>query len=491
MKYFKLLFIAIFFSVYSFGQIGINTDIIDPSAALDIRFDTKPKGLLTPRMTTAERNTIITTATSDGLIVYDTTVKSFFHYNAATSSWVRINSGAAGRTNFKRIQSAADLAAELTAGGTTKYKLSTNTLYEINGTVTLDKPIDLNNAYIQGIDSGDDKITSTGNIFDGATGGTIKGLTLTSSTKVFNLTGTAAQNLIFRDCIVVGSASVGTINNFGLVFLSIVQFAGNTNGITYSNISQLLLSNLGWFGNNSGTFEKLTGTFGLVQKQGGFSDVTSATYGFDVSDNPTISGDAVLESVVFTGTPTGAGSYVKPYTTGTYAGYNFNNKWNVRCAGIPTESDASASGNLYLNRTVTYPTINFGTANSSYKLPGVTISSNLFRTNDGVAPNKNNRLVYDGLKTRTFTVNSSISMQVGGNGVTDFLFFFVKFTASGVGSIVTSSETFIDSNSGYVQSFPVTGIVELSAGEYIELHGARLNGTNKTLTFNSYNMSMK
>ena len=56
-------------------------------------------------------------------------------------------------------------------------------------------------------------------------------------------------------------------------FLSIIQFLGNTNGITYNNITQLLLSNLGWFSNNSGTYEKLTGTFTLVEKQGGFSQV--------------------------------------------------------------------------------------------------------------------------------------------------------------------------------------------------------------------------
>lgn len=472
MKYFKLLFIAIFFSVYSFGQIGINTDIIDPSAALDIRFDTKPKGLLTPRMTTAERNTISTTATSDGLIVYDTTVKSFFHYNAATSSWVRINSGAAGRTNFKRIQSAADLAAELTAGGTTKYKLSTNTLYEINGTVTLDKPIDLNNAYIQGIDSGDDKITSTGNIFDGATGGTIKGLTLTSSTKVFNLTGTAAQNLIFRDCIVVGSASVGTINNFGLVFLSIVQFAGNTNGITYSNISQLLLSNLGWFGNNSGTFEKLTGTFGLVQKQGGFSDVSSATFGFDVSGNPTISGDAVLESVVFTGDATGA-KYVNPYPpTERYVGYNFNKNWNVRSTGIPNETDANAVGEFSFDYAVgsgASTPFNNSVPSNIVKVAGTSTSVNLFRFSTG---STNNKLVYQGKKKRFFQVTGSISFQVPKPNT------YIIYIAKN-GAVISDYKIYGRGTvSNDIIVLPLNALVELSNNDYIEVFAQRYSGTN-------------
>jgi hypothetical protein len=52
--------------------------------------------------------------------------------------------------------------------------------------------------------------------------------------------------------------------------MSIVQYAGNAKGIVYKNIGKLLLSNMGWFGNNSGTYEKIEGTFDLVQKLGGF-----------------------------------------------------------------------------------------------------------------------------------------------------------------------------------------------------------------------------
>lgn len=485
------LITMLFFSAqFSNAQVGINTTSPDPSSMLDV--SATDKGMLTPRMTTAQKNAITTPA--NGLLVYDTDYKEFSYYDAV-AGWINIKQG---RTNFKRIKStdvlANVLAAELLAGGGTKYVMSANTLYEINGTVFFDFPIEMNSAYISGLDSGDDKIVrTTGNIFDGATGGTIKGLTLVAAAgKVFNISGANTENIIFRDCIVANSSNVGSIDGLGLVFFSVVQFSGNTTGIEYSNISQLLLSNLGWFSNNSGTFEKLkAGTFGLVQKQGGFTQVDGAKIGFDVSENPVISGDAVMESVVFTGVPTGAGAYVKPYTIGTYAGFNFNNKWAVTCAGLPLEGDRFTSGNLYLNRSITYPSISFGIMNIAYKLPGTTISTNLYRMTEGIAPDNNNRLVYNGQRTRTFTVTSSISMQVGGSGVTDFLFFFVKYSSAGVASIVTSSETFIDSNSGYVQSFPVSGVVQLSAGEYVELHGARLNGSNKTLTFNSYNMSIR
>lgn len=300
------------------------------------------------------------------------------------------------------------MAAEKTAGSNVKYVLDTNTFYEINGAITFDLPIDLNNAYIAGMDANEDKLVRTsGNLFDGATGGSIKNVTIqvTGGGLAFNLAGTAAQSLIFRDSVVAGCSSVGTIKDFGLVFLSIVQFVANTNGVTYDGIGKLLLSNVAWFSNNSGTYEKLQNTFGLVAKQGGFSDVAGASIGFDVSANPTITGDAVMETTVFTGTVT-TGFYVKAYTVGTYSGFNFNDSWSVRCAGIPTEVDASASGNLYDPSNTTASRTTATTINTGYKLiTNATTATNLLR----FASAASGRLTYKGKKTRTFQVSSSIS----------------------------------------------------------------------------------
>ncbi|KIA89137.1 hypothetical protein [Kaistella jeonii] len=478
MRQYKLLFLALLCSTFSFAQIGINTTTIDASAALDIQYGTVPKGLLTPRMTTVQRTAI--TAPADGLIVYDTDLKSFYHYKTGSPGvWVRMNSEATGRTNFKRIKStdvlATVLAAELVAGGNNKYLLNTNTLYEINGTVNFDKPIDLNNAYLQGIDSGDDKIMkATGNIFEGATGGTIKGLTITATAgNVFNLSGNAAQNLIFRDCIVANSASVGTINGFGLVFLSIVQFAGNTTGITYSTISQLLLSNLGWFGNNTGTFEKLVGTFGLVEKQGGFSAVNGTAVGFDVSSNPTITGDAVLESVVFTGANTTG--YIKSYTIDTYIGYNFNNKWNIRSAGIPVETDAVAVGGVNLDSPYGTGVQTTLTTSTAVKIAGATVSNDFFRASSGGV---DNRLKYLGNKKRFFTVNAATSFR--GTAATNTIYvFYIALN----GSPVQRSKTYIFTNNALdVVAVPIQSILELSPNDYVEVFAQRYSGTSDMLT---------
>jgi hypothetical protein len=125
--------------------------------------------------------------------------------------------------------------------------------------------------------------------------------------------------------------------------------------------------------------------------------------------------------------------------------------------------------------------------NATYKVPGTTISSNLFRMDGATA----NRLVYLGKKSRTFSVSASISFE-GDNGSTDLLFYFVKSAAGGTPiTLITSSETFIDSNNTNIQSIAVLGTVTLANGEYVELCIRRLNGSNKLFTFRSYNMSIK
>jgi hypothetical protein len=44
----------------------------------------------------------------------------------------------------------------------TTYKLDTGTLFfEINGTINVDLPIDLNNAYISGLDANEDKLVKS------------------------------------------------------------------------------------------------------------------------------------------------------------------------------------------------------------------------------------------------------------------------------------------------------------------------------------------
>ncbi|MEP6930913.1 MAG: hypothetical protein ABI850_12900, partial [Flavobacterium sp.] len=471
----KTYLLLIFFLVSFFGnaQIGIGT--ITPNASSILEISSTSQGLLTPRMTTAERTAIASPA--DGLIVYDTTLKSFYYYISTTSTWTLVNSGTAPRLNFKRIRAgdnlAVVLATELAAGSGAKYVLTANTLYEINGQITFNFPIDLNTAYMAGLDANEDILVKTsGFLFDGTTGGSLKNLTITTpGATVFNLNAASATStFLLRDTIIANSASVGTIAGYGLAFLSIVNFSGNTNGITYTNIGQLLLSNQAWFSNNSGTYEKFTGTFNLIEKQGGFSNVNTGAFGLDVSTaGLTITGDAILESVVFSG-PTPA-NYVKPYTTGTYTGYNFNNSWTVRAAGIPTEADANAVGDFSMDYAVgSGASTAFSNTNpsTSVKVLGTSASMNLFRfsTDGGL----NNRLKYLGKKKRIFQVAGSISFQVPAVGT------YIIYIAKN-GAIISQYKIYgrgLAANDIIV--LPLNASVELTNNDYVEVYAQRYTG---------------
>lgn len=497
---YKIFYLLLFFiSCFSGNaQIGIGTTSPNASSVLDITSTTQ--GLLPPRMTTVQRNAIVTPA--DGLIVYDTDLKLLYSYVLSTLSWVPV-SGALPRLNFKRIRStdnlATVLATELAAGGGAKYVLTTNTLYEINGQVVFNFPIDLNNAYLTGLDANEDIIVKTsGNLFDGTTGGSIRNLTITTpGATVFNLNAsTTTLTFLMRDCIIANANSIGLISGYGLVFMSIVNFSGNTNGITYNNIGQLLLSNQAWFSNNNGTYEKFTGTFNLIEKQGGFSNVNTGAFGLDVSTaGLTITGDAVLESVVFTG-PTPA-NYVKPYATPsatTFTGYNFNTSWTVRAAGIPTEADASAVGDFSMDYPVNTGlgvTLNNSNPSNIVKV-GVstgaaptTVYSNLFRFTTEAGTAGYNRLKYVGKKKRIFQITGSISFQVPGTGV------FIAYISKN-GTTLSQYKIYgRGAATNDIVVLPLHATAELNTNDYIEVALQRNSGTTGDLVVPNTTITIK
>jgi hypothetical protein len=91
-----LIMISLFISQHSvLAQVAINTDSSspDPSAMLDIK--STLKGILAPRMTTAQRITVVSPA--DGLWVYDTNTESFWYYQNGTG-WQQIPNAAGSLT---------------------------------------------------------------------------------------------------------------------------------------------------------------------------------------------------------------------------------------------------------------------------------------------------------------------------------------------------------------------------------------------------------
>ncbi len=481
MRLFKLFCISLLTTGLTFAQVGIGTENPNTSSLLDLTSNSK--GLLAPRMTTLERTSIASPAES--LLVFDTDEKAFYFYNTTTSSWDQIaNNTSVKRNNYKLIKSADDLADELAAGGS-KYLLDENTLYEVNGTIALSHPIDLNNAYMIGQDANEDILSSSGVVFEGSTGGSIKGLTL-KGTKAFNISGpgiSSSTSLIVQNVIVIGmSTSVGSVSDIGLYFGNINQFVGNADGITFSNIGNLLLNTQAWPSSNSGTFETLTGNFGLVEKGSGFSTVDGSDVAMDVSDPSLNVGVGVISGTVFSGSTSNASGYINGYSTGSYAGYSFGNAWTVDAPGIPLESDAVATGDINLSSNVgTGVTTTFsGTGvGSRTKVNGTTTSNNLFRfTKDG-----NNKITYSGNKTRYFQVAASLSYQS-----TDE-FIVILYIAKN-GTVLPETKVYGYYTGAGILALPIIGTVELKQNDYIEVYAQRYSGTGNMLTV-SLNLTIR
>ena len=95
----SLIFISLFFlsTLLAYTQnVGINEDksAPNPSAMLDVKSTTK--GMLIPRMNSAERTGISNPAV--GLLVYDNQTESFWFYKAA--GWTELIAGGGATTNF-------------------------------------------------------------------------------------------------------------------------------------------------------------------------------------------------------------------------------------------------------------------------------------------------------------------------------------------------------------------------------------------------------
>lgn len=86
-----LLFTFLAFEINCIAQLGINSTNTPPSTNAMLDISSTTKGLLIPRMTTAQRNAL---TTSDGLTVYDTDTKSYWFFN--NTSWQNLSAGGGG-----------------------------------------------------------------------------------------------------------------------------------------------------------------------------------------------------------------------------------------------------------------------------------------------------------------------------------------------------------------------------------------------------------
>jgi hypothetical protein len=431
-------------------KIGDNPNTINPNSLVEM--ESTNKGLLAPRVALTDVNSVspLTGTVPAGMIVYSTggAVTDGFYFWSG-SKWLAVQSSDNARSNYVLVKSAADLPAPV--GGI--ITLAAGTTYEVNGTIILTSKINLNGCYLVGADATNDKLVytpATGEMFTGTKGGSVKTLTLTAATtgaKLFNLDMGATETMLMRDCNVFGCKDIGLIKGGNIVFFSVINYAGNTNGITYQNNSTLLLDNTAWFSNNAGTFEKFVGTFNLIEKLGGFCQpmATSSATALDVTGITSIVEGGNLKNTAFIG-------------TGTKVAGTFSKKWEVEAAGLNTEKDATATGTLYVSSSAT---TTIATANTPVKIAGTTTATELARFTSPA----NNRLMYDGTKTRTFIVTAAISAS-GTSSSNVYSFYIFK---NGAEITASRQRTKVSSTVGDVQIITIVCTVTLSPGDYVEV----------------------
>ena len=463
------LFLLFINPVLSQVKIGDNPNVINANSLLEM--ESTNKGLLAPRVQLNDVNSAspLTAPVPAGMIVYSSggaLADGFYFWSS--SKWLAVQSSANTRNNFVLVKSVSDLPAPV--GGV--ITLASGTTYEVNGTIVLTSKINLNGCYLVGVDANVDKLVYTpgsGELFTGTKGGTIKTLTLAATTagsKLFNLDLPATENILVRDAIIAHCKDVGLVKGGNIIFFSVINYAGNTNGITYQNNTTLLLDNTAWFSTNGGTFEKLVGSFSLIEKLGGFCQPMSANSAtaLDVSGITSIAEGGNLKNTAFVGTGT--------KVTGT-----FSKKWEVEAAGLNTEKDAVATGTLYVSSSAS--TI-IATGNTPVKVAGTTTATELTRFTSPV----NNRLMYDGTKTRTFIVTAAISVT-GTSGSNVYSFYIFK---NGAEITASRQRTKVSSTVGDVQIVTIVCTVTLSPGDYVELwtennsSAGDLNVQNMTLS---------
>ena len=115
--------------VYQMGSVGIGTESINPNAQLDIFSTTK--GVLLPRMSTDQRNSI-PVENADGMLIFNISTHCFNYYDGAVGEWLSL----CGETNGPAIFSFTDYVGGSSAALQAGTALTNSNTYTINVTVS-------------------------------------------------------------------------------------------------------------------------------------------------------------------------------------------------------------------------------------------------------------------------------------------------------------------------------------------------------------------
>jgi hypothetical protein len=169
-----------------------------------LEIEGETKGVLIPRILLNDATTEapLTAPVLEGMLIYNeggTEENGFYYWDGNQYRLIITSVNTAVRDNFVRVKSEADFPAP--SGGI--LTLTAGTVYEINGTISLTNSIDLNGAYVIGVDANNDVLfytPSSGSMFTGSNGGTIKTITMVaanSGAKIFDVTDVTGRINLF------------------------------------------------------------------------------------------------------------------------------------------------------------------------------------------------------------------------------------------------------------------------------------------------------
>ncbi|CAA7197397.1 complement C1q domain-containing protein [Chryseobacterium potabilaquae] len=115
------LLLCILFGGLAYSQVGINTTNPNPSTALDIV--SSSKGVLIPRLTTAQKNAIVTPA--DGLQIFNTDIGCIQFYSSLNNSWLNLCGSSEKGTVVSKFLAFRDIDLQM-PGNNQRYDISFN-----------------------------------------------------------------------------------------------------------------------------------------------------------------------------------------------------------------------------------------------------------------------------------------------------------------------------------------------------------------------------
>nr|WP_314493805.1 hypothetical protein [uncultured Chryseobacterium sp.] len=179
-----LIICSSFFSQTTNGSVGINTTSPNQNSVLDVVSNNNNKGVLIPRLTTAQRDAItVNTAVDDGLTIYNTEEDCFNYWSSAETRWKSI-CGRLGKAAYTY-----NCSSDVTVNGTyIKGKILDASNY-LTITVTVTKP----GTY--------DISATSGNGYNFHADGTF----LTAGTFTVNLTGSGTPTNTASGCPTCGN----------------------------------------------------------------------------------------------------------------------------------------------------------------------------------------------------------------------------------------------------------------------------------------------